>query len=430
MKKLLFITTRLIYPVNSGRKVVLYNYCKGLKELYNCNIYLYSFLEDGESKELKQPQFISDVYYAEQPSKIEKLKNLFIHSLIKRDWPLQVSIYYSKKTYTKLLKIISEIKPEIIICDMARTAEYLRNICISNTKKILDMDDLISKRYLRQVDNSNLNVNTFGLYAKRLPLWVRKLLNFEKMVKIVLKTEARLLSKYEIDVCSDFDNIIFVSPVEAQEYNNKTNSDKAIDVTIGVDYEYFSKQVAVRKYSNFIGFLGNMYVSHNRDAVHYFLKDIFPKVKQSRPDAKFRIIGRCSDEYKMQFKQLDYVEVTGEVEDIRKYVEECSVMVAPLTYGSGIKTKILETMAMGVPVVTNDIGVEGINVKNEEHIFVCNNKEEFSEKIILMLNNIKLNEYISNNSKKLISEIYTWDNTLRNMEKIFKTNNKYTGDKL
>ncbi|WP_052220318.1 glycosyltransferase family 4 protein [Clostridium homopropionicum] len=418
MKKVLFITTRLIYPTNSGRKVVLYNYCKGLKELYDYDVYLYSFLEDGETKELKQPKFISDIYYAEQPGKLEKFKNILINSLIKKKWPLQVSLYYSKKTHDRLIKIINKISPEILICDMARTAEYLRNINIPNIKKVLDMDDLISKRYIRQANNDNLNISTFGIYTQKMPLSLKKILNYHLLIKKILKLEGKLLAKYEIGVCNDFEKIIFVSSIEADEYNRKTNSNKAIDVTIGVDYDYFSEKVAKIKQQNLIGFLGNMYVSHNRDAVSYFLKEIFPEIKKNIPNVKFRIIGRCSNEYKIQFKELDYLEVTGEVEDIREYVQECSVMVAPLTYGSGIKTKILETMAMGTPVVTNNIGVEGIMVENNKHIFVCENKKDFASKVIMLLKDANLNMRISDASKRNIYKRYTWNNTLKNIKYI------------
>ena len=69
---------------------------------------------------------------------------------------------------------------------------------------------------------------------------------------------------------------------------------------------------------------------------YYFLENIFPKVKEKIPLAKFRIVGKCSEKYKEKFIDRADIEVTGEVSDIRPFVQECNVSVAPLIYGSGI----------------------------------------------------------------------------------------------
>ncbi|MBC2397112.1 glycosyltransferase [Clostridium tetanomorphum] len=416
-KKVLFITTRLIYPTNSGRKVVLYNYCKGLSEIHDCDVYLFSFLEVGETRKINQPDFIKKVFYAKQPEKVEKIKNLIKKTFIERNWPLQISLYYSKSTYNQLIKVIKDIEPDVLICDMARTAEYIRNINVPNAKKILDMDDLISKRYERQINSSSLDITTFGFYAKKLPLFIQKVFNFKYIVKSVLKFESKILSNYEKQLVRDFDSVIFVSPLEAEEYNELTNSNKAIDITIGVDYEYYSKQVAEKTIKNLIGFLGNMYVSHNKDAVNYFLKEIFPAIKKEIPNAKFRIVGKCSEGYKKQFDAYECIEVTGEVDDIRKYIQECEIVVAPLTYGSGIKTKILETMAMGIPVITNDIGIEGIKVTDNQ-LVVALNSEQFVNNIVNLLNNKSKLEYMSQNSLLFIDNNYRWENILLKFNKI------------
>lgn len=413
-KKVLFITTRLIYPINSGRKVVLYNYCKGLKEIYNCDVYLFSFLEDGDKIEECKPGFVKKIYLAEQPGKLEKLRNLAIKSLVLRKWPLQVSLYYSKATYKKLLKVINEIKPDILICDMARTAEYIRNLKLDSIRKVLDMDDLISKRYYRQATLSNSNSSVLGMYSGHIP----QLLKNNMLINFALKMEYRLLKNYEKDLKDDFDKIIFVSPVEAKNYNEENSTDKAIDITIGVDYDYFSNKVTSEKQDKLIGFLGNMYVSHNKDAVEYFINKIFPIIKQKVPDAKFIIVGKCSNEYKRMFQDSNDIEITGEVKDIREYIQKCSVVVAPLTYGSGIKTKILETMAMGIPVVTNSIGAEGINVKRSEEIIIEEDEDRIAEYIVKLINDECLNSYISYNAQKVIFDEYRWDVILKKFDKI------------
>ena len=411
MTKVLFITTRLIYPVNDGRKVVLYNYCKGLAERHNCEVKLFTLLDEEESN-IEQPGFISEVYRAELPTKIEKVKNILFKSLILNKWPLQVSLYYSKKTQKRLNNIIDEYNPDVVICDMARTAEYLKNLDKLKFNKILDMDDILSKRYRRQYENGSLGSDALGAYSKKLPYWINKTINKIDIMKFVLKKESKLLDKYEIDISKYSNKIIFVSPVESEEFNRKIGEEKSIDITIGVNYKYFSENIAQVKNDKNIVFLGNMQVAHNKDAIKSFLDNIFPFVSEKIPDVKLRIVGKCTKEYKLDMSKYENVEVTGEVDDIRKYVQECSVAIAPLTYGSGIKTKILETMAMGIPIVTNSIGVEGIKLEDDKNVIVRNDPKDFALSIIDLLENEEIRLKIAEESKVFIRENHQWENIL------------------
>ncbi|WP_283676437.1 glycosyltransferase family 4 protein [Clostridium perfringens] len=408
MKKVLFLTTRSIYPVNDGRKVVLYNYCKGLVEKHNCEVRL--FVIEDENELGTKPDFISNIYSVNTPNKFEKMKNLLIKSTFFK-WPLQVSLYYSKKIKENLEEVLEEYNPDIIICDMVRTSEYAKNLDCLKYKKILDMDDILSKRYRRQAENGSLNINAIGAYQSKLPKFINNILSMKFIMKYILEKEANLLSEYEIRIASYYDSIIFVSEIEKKEFNKKLGKKKSEDITIGVDYKFFSERKCSEKKEFYIGFLGNMYVAHNKDAVSKFINDIFPKILNVIPGAKFRIIGKCPKEYKEALSTFN-IELTGEVDDIRKYVQECSVMVAPLIYGSGIKTKILETMAMGVPVVTNSIGAEGINAKNGVDFYVEDDDTSFSQKIILLMKDKKLNNEMANNGKKFVLSNHLWDDIL------------------
>ena len=411
MKKVLFITTRLVYPVNDGRKVVLYNYCKGLVEQHNCEVRLFSLVE-GENKEIKQPDFISKVYFGSLPNKFEKIKNLIIKSIILNKWPLQVSLYYSTKSKKQLNQIIEEYKPNVVICDMARTAEYLKDLDDSKFNKILDMDDLLSKRYYRQVESNMISSNSIGAYFDKLPRGIKKIANSNIIMKKVILKEAKLLSKYEVNISKYYKSVIFVSPIEAKEFNKKINYCKSIDITIGVDYCYFSQNVVTEKKDNHIVFLGNMYVAHNVDSVNFFLNDIFPSILKQIPSCIFRIVGRCPDEYKRYLEKNKNIEVTGEVNDIRKYVQECTVAVAILKYGSGIKTKILEIMAIGTPIITNKIGKEGIDIVNNNEVILENDNSKLAGKIVELLRDYELQKRLADNGRLYVKHTHRWNDIL------------------
>lgn len=263
---------------------------------------LFTFADD-EEKSIKQPDFIKNIYYGSLPGKAEKLKNLLFKSFILRKWPLQVSVYYSKSAKNKLLKVVEEYNPHIVICDMARTAEYLKDIDNKKYIKILDMDDMLSKRYKRQAESLINGSDAIGAYSKKLPKFFRRFTSLSFLMKYVLNKESKLLQKYEVEVSKYYKDIVFVSPLEAEEFNKKLGVNKSRTVTIGVDYDYFSEDLAKSKCNNKIVYLGNMNVAHNKDAVSNFIDNIFPYVLDKKPDTVFKIVGKCSDDYRDQFKK-------------------------------------------------------------------------------------------------------------------------------
>ncbi|SDP06685.1 glycosyltransferase family 4 protein [Clostridium gasigenes] len=418
-KKVLFINTRLIYPVNGGRKVVLYNYCKGLNEKFNCAIDILTFLDSGDRQHLdNQPEFINLKGVLKTPSLLEKIYNVLINSIIRRKWPIQVSLYYSRNAQKQVNKYIEENTPDIIICDMARMAEYVVNCKENSFKKILDMDDLLSKRYKRQLGSEELGGEAIGEYINKIPKRFRGILNVNIFMKKILNLECGLLEKYEIRLKNYFDKYIFVSPIEAEEYNKLCCFDKADYVTIGVDYEYYSKELNNEKKKEII-YLGNMNISHNKKAVEFFINNVLEDIINKDNEIIFKIVGKCDDQnYMNKIMANRNVIMTGEVDDIRVHVQQGLVSVAYLTYGSGIKTKILETLAMGVPVITNSIGAEGIKIDTKSGLIVENEISKIANIVLNLIEDKELNNELSIKGKKFISENYRWSNTLERFSNI------------
>lgn len=417
MQRILYITTREIYPITGGREVVLYNYCKGLYEKYNCEIDLFCFgSSEASSKEQEQLEFVNKAFHANRPNKINKFTNLIGKSILLKSWPMQVSLYYSKDTLLDLKNLIKQNNYDTVICDMARTAEYLRNI--DGIHRVLDMNDLISNRYYRQCSSINKDSNILGQFSTKLPNILVKMISNKYVSKLVLNTEADLLRKYEVALAKDFDDVIFVSYLEAKQYDELIGEKKSITVPIGVDYEYYSKKVVSKADRPTIVFLGNMFISHNRDAVDNFIDNIWTDVEAAIPNIVFKIVGKCDVSYKKKMSRYSNIEITGIVDDIREHVQDGWIGVAPLTYGSGVKTKVLETMAMGLPVVTNSIGAEGIDADENNGLFIYDDNREMINGIIKFLGNEELLRISSESAEELIKSKYTWDRVLSNFEKI------------
>lgn len=406
MKRLVFLTARLPFPASSGRKNVMYNYCKILHETYGYDITVVSYLEDGDDPNAK-PDFISDVIVLPKVSAKKKIKNLLLRTFIQRRWPMQVSLFWDSSNAVHIKEVLNDIKPDVVMCDMVRMTEYARDY---QGYKIADLDDMLSIRYERQLSQDMAVINPYGAYLYSLPKSVQKILSLPRIKRMILASEVSLLKKYERDIAKIYNKTVFVAEREAIILNSELSFDRAVAVPLGVDVDYygefFNKQ---KKNQHTIAFLGAMSVAHNEAGAIHFIKDIFPLIQEKVSDAKFVIVGGgITEQLKKAAKGNDSVVFTGRVEDVRTEVGKCQVFVCPLTFGSGIKTKNLEAMAMGVPVVTTTIGAENINAVNGRDWIIADENLQFARAVIGVLNNKDLHDKLSINAYAFVEKNFTW----------------------
>lgn len=406
MKRLVFLTARLPFPASSGRKNVMYNYCKILHETYGYDITVVSYLEAGDDPNSK-PDFISDVIILSKVSTKTKIKNLVLRTFIQRRWPMQVSLFWDSLNAVHIQKILDEIKPDVVIADMVRMTEYAREY---QGYKIADLDDMLSIRYERQLSQDMTLINPYGAYLYSLPPSVQKLISSASIKTFMLRNEINLLKEYERNVAREYDKTVFVAQREADILNKEMNFDKACGIPLGVDIDYFCELNGKQTIKNdTIAFLGAMSVTHNEAGALHFIKNIFPIVLKSNPNAKFVIVGGgVTDVVKNAANGNDNIVFTGRVEDVREHVGTCSVFVCPLTFGSGIKTKNLEAMAMGIPVVTTSIGAENIDAINGRDWIIVDDENEFASRILEILGDKKLHDELSKNAYEFVRTQFTW----------------------
>lgn len=400
-KKLFFLTSRLPYPPTSGRKNCLYYYCKYLHEIYDFEIVIASFLEEGDKAVIdKKPDFIEKVHILRSPSLKAKVKNLLWDTVIRQKYPLQVSLYYEKGIHTRINELIQQEKPDLVMSDMIRTAEYLKGLAIP---KILNIDDLLSLRYQRQLQSEFKDINPFGVYLYSLPKILRYLLSGNRVKKTILQMETRLTRKYEIEISQHYDLVIFVAQKEADELNRALGVPKALAVPLGVETAYFDQCGTVEKEAKSISFLGKLSYPQNEAAVFHFCRQILPLILEQIPDAKFYIIGSNVTD-KIEALASPNVIIQGRVDDIRPHISRSRVFVCPILFGSGIKAKNLEAMALKVPIVTTTVGAESIDAENGKDWIVCNEDEQFAAAVVRILNDDKFGETIGLNGYRYVKD--------------------------
>ena len=157
---------------------------------------------------------------------------------------------------------------------------------------------------------------------------------------------------------------------------------------------------------NEIVFVGGFVHDPNVDAVIYFCTDILPRIRNIVPDARFTIVGSNPP---LQITALtnDFIRVTGYVPSTTPYLQNSYVSVAPLRYGAGMKGKIGEAMAHGLPVVTTSIGAEGMGLIDRKNVMIADTPENFANAVVELMADNVLYKNIQNNSLEYISKSYT-----------------------
>lgn len=400
---ILFVMPRLPFPALSGRKTSLYHYCRILSEELGYRLVVAAFLEGGDDPNLK-PDFIDRLEILPKATSKEKLKNITMNSLIGKKKPMQVSLFWSKSAKDAVDKLVQEEKPDIVIGDMVRSTDYIKDI---DAFRIADLDDRISLRYQRQLDNDLNGINPYGAFLNTVPSILQRIMLFHPIKKYVVKTEIELLKKYELEMGRECEKTVFVASQEAKDFNIELGEEKAFAIPIGVDTDTF----AYRKTGNdgqVIGFLGAMSVAHNENAVRHFISDIFPDILKSEPTVKFLVIGGGVSE-NLQNLASENIIFTGQVPDVKEYLEKCKVFVCPMTFGSGIKTKNLEAMSLGLPVVTTSIGAENIDAVDGRDWLICNEDNKFTKAVVELLTNEEERVRIGINASRFIEKNFTWN---------------------
>ena len=177
-----------------------------------------------------------------------------------------------------------------------------------------------------------------------------------------------------------------------------------------------------------IVFFGAMSRAENFLAVEWFLDNVWPQLNQRLGSkAKFTIVGSGIPKNKVEkFDQSPNVERTGFLKDPSVVFSEAVCFVVPLHLGAGIKVKVLEAMSAGIPVVTNDIGIEGIPAKPGIDYLHCNTVEDYLSNITALFEQKHLQTLISEQSQKLIMQNFSISTSFENYKSILLSQKRKT----
>ena len=364
----------------SGKKLL--NYLKYFSK--NNNIYLIGFdngLNEDDKNKIKK---YCKLFLFPEPSSLSKFLNHF--SLLM----LGKSNYfsYSKKIENKISNLISENNIDLIQVESLGMVEYAFNLN-KTIKTCFLNDDIVLRRFLRETKNSkNILRNA----------WLKM------QISRVKKLEKKCLNK--------FDLILTVTP-EEKEFLLNLNSKSSIEVySIGVNLNEFNLQKEPHENFNIL-FLANFSHSPNINAFKYLDEEIMPNIDNN--GIKLLVTGNNAPQ-----PSSKNVECLGFVENLKELLSKIDLVISPVRLGGGIRIKNLEAMAYGLPVLTTEIGNEGINGTNNENILLANSKQEFIDKINWAYSNKEKMDQIGLKGKNLMQEKFDARKINQSLEKIFQ----------
>jgi glycosyltransferase involved in cell wall biosynthesis len=152
----------------------------------------------------------------------------------------------------------------------------------------------------------------------------------------------------------------------------------------------------------------------------HFCDEVYPRILQRRPSTKLVIVGADPSPEIRALASKPGITVTGSVPDVRPHLRRCALTVAPLRVARGTQNKILEAMAMGVPVVTSTVAASGVDAVNGEHFLAASSPEQYADAILRIMENPVERERLARAGRERMLSHHSWDKSMDRLDGIIE----------
>jgi glycosyltransferase involved in cell wall biosynthesis len=392
--KILLLTQVLPYPPDSGPKVKTLNVLKYLAQHHE--VTLASFVRGDQSAD------------------IEHLRRYCraVHTV-----PIQRGALADG---VALLRSLASGEPWMMVRDdRAEMRALVDRLAAEDRFDIAHADQLNMCQYARRVPGA------FTVFDAHNALWVLYKRLAETMPhgprRWLLERDWRLLKTYEARIVREFaatTAVIEEDKAALEETLGTRSQIEVIPITVDTDEE---KRVARRPDAGRVTFAGTMYWPPNIDGVGWFAREVWPLIRKVQPQAEADIIGaRPPQEVVALGQNGSGLNVTGYVDSLTPYLEECGVFIVPLRAGGGMRVKILNALAHGLPIVSTTLGCEGIRVTHEHDILIADTPEAFAEAVLRVLGDRALAGRLADNGRRLAETVYDYRVACKPLDEIFQ----------
>lgn len=391
---ILFLTSRYPYPPHGGDRLRAFHFIRHLAR--NHHLTVLALTE-------KPPEAAAVAAVHEVTPHVESIvlpgwRSRFqaLAALPSRS-PLQVAYYRCPGMNRRLRQLAASQQFDLVFAHLARMAPFA--LQFPAAARVLDLTDALSLAYARGR----------GGLRRRLALKCA-----------AERLEAQRILLFELEMIRRFTLSLLVSPVDRDYLARYIPPTRLRIVPPGVDTAYFRNRIVDRARPHEIIFLGKLSTVANLDAVEFFVKDIFPRVRLVFPEAVLRVIGIEAPRRLRALHQPGAIEILGEVADVRPYLQRAALSVCPMRLGAGVKNKVLESLAAGTPVVATSIGAAGLELEDGEHFLLADSAEAFAAAVLRILREAPLQRRLIDKGRRLVAARYAWPRALAALDSIIK----------
>ena len=220
--------------------------------------------------------------------------------------------------------------------------------------------------------------------------------------------EAAHLLAAERRWCPSFNVNMVVSDDEGELLKPSCGKSKICVVPNGVDVSYFTPRTDPG--GSRMLFCARVDQIANKGAITYFFDSIWPELSAKVRNLEIDVVGKNPPGWLMELSQRDpRVHVPGFVDDVRPYFKKATVFVCPITDGGGTRLKILDALAMGMPVVSTTFAASGLLLHHERHLLLADTSDSFARAILLLLETRSLRQSLSAEGRQVVASIYSWE---------------------
>jgi len=324
---------------------------------------------------------------------------------------------YRKKTGIELINVDLRVRPLKALLNLFTKKSYHVERFISKDFKrrlaevlekeqfdVVQLEMLYMAPYVETIREHSKAMIVLRAHNVEHKIWERIAKETKFFIKRwYIKHLATTLKDYELSALETVDGIAAITRKDAA-YFRKYCSKPIIDIPFGVYPEDFIPNSEIEGKPKFYH-IGSMNWMPNEEGIRWFIEKVLPKTAEKVPDFVYHLAGRNMPEWLTTLKDK-HVNVVGEVPDAKTFVSNHDVAIVPLLAGSGIRIKIIESMAMGKTVITTRVGAEGILYDEEVNIIIAENIAKMVEAIRSINENPQIAVRIGQAARKLVEETY------------------------
>jgi len=283
-------------------------------------------------------------------------------------------------------------------------AQFLSALLKKETIDIIQLEGLAMAVYLPVIQEHTNTPVILRAHNIEYKIWERHL-PYEKnpLKKYYLKIQIKRLKNFEHYAFSKVQGAVFITEVDQEKARQWGFKKPACALPCGVNLEDYA--LVAQKPEFDLVYLASFDWLPNQQGFEWFMHEVWPLLKSQKPELTMALGGRHMPEHFKKFQDQG-VTLFPTVRDAQAFIQSGKIVVVPLLAGSGMRIKILESLALQMPMVTTPLAAEGIQIENQKHLLLAQTPQEFSEAILHLVDHPQQREKIARAARSQVIKQY------------------------